>query len=167
MKHLYLIGGPMGVGKTTVCRELQSRLNRSIFLDGDWCWNMRPFQVTAETKRMVMDNICFLLNNFLRCSACDHVIFCWVLHQQEILDELYARLDTQDCVIHNISLVCTENALRVRLETDIRTGKRTPDVLERSLGYLPLYTALDTVKIDVSAVTPREAAAGILREAEP
>lgn len=26
MKRLYLIGGPMGVGKTTVCRELQRRL---------------------------------------------------------------------------------------------------------------------------------------------
>ena len=39
MKRLYLIGGPMGVGKTTVCRELQKRLDRSVFLDGDWCWD--------------------------------------------------------------------------------------------------------------------------------
>ena len=34
MKRLYLIGGPMGVGKTTVCRALQRRLERSVFLDG-------------------------------------------------------------------------------------------------------------------------------------
>ena len=60
MKRLYLIGGPMGVGKTAACRELQSRLERSAFLDGDWCWDMRPFQGTAATKRMVMDNICGL-----------------------------------------------------------------------------------------------------------
>ena len=26
-----------------------------------------------------MDNICHLLNNFLRCSACENVIFCWVI----------------------------------------------------------------------------------------
>lgn len=44
MKHLYLIGGPMGVGKTAACRALQSRLDRSVFLDGDWCWDMGPFR---------------------------------------------------------------------------------------------------------------------------
>ena len=63
MKRLYLIGGPMGVGKTAVCRELQKRLDRSVFLDGDWCWDMSPFQVTSETKKMVLENIVFLLQS--------------------------------------------------------------------------------------------------------
>lgn len=165
MKRLYLIGGPMGVGKTAACRELQSRLERSAFLDGDWCWDMRPFQVTAETKRMVMDNICCLLNNFLRCSAVDHVIFCWVMHRREILDELLSRLDTGGCAVYPVSLVCTAAALKARLEGDIRAGRRTPDAVERSLGYLPLYGALDTEKIDVSALSPAETAAEILRRA--
>ena len=49
MKRLYLIGGPMGVGKTTVCQELKRLTAPSVFLDGDWCWDMEPFQVTAET----------------------------------------------------------------------------------------------------------------------
>lgn len=165
MKRLYLIGGAMGVGKTAACRELQNRLERSVFLDGDWCWDMRPFQVTAETKRMVMDNICCLLNNFLRCSAFDHVIFCWVMHRQEIMDELLSRLDTRSCAVYPISLVCTAAALGARLEGDIRTGRRAPDAAERSLGYLPLYGALDTEKIDVSALSPAETAEEIMRRA--
>ena len=37
MKTLYLIGGPMGIGKTTVSRELLSMLPHCAFLDGDWC----------------------------------------------------------------------------------------------------------------------------------
>ena len=94
MKHLYIIGGTMGVGKTTVCRILKEKLEGSVFLDGDWCWDMHPFQVTEETKRMVQENIVFLLNNFLSCTAYDHVIFCWVLHQQNIIDDLLARLRT-------------------------------------------------------------------------
>ena len=53
MKNLYLIGGTMGVGKTTVCRQLKEDLPRSVFLDGDWCWDASPFQVTEETKTMV------------------------------------------------------------------------------------------------------------------
>ena len=154
MKRLYLIGGPMGVGKTTVCRELQKRLDRSVFLDGDWCWDAHPFQVTEETKTMVLENICFLLNSFLRCSVYDHVIFCWVLHQQEILDSLLSRLDTRNCAVRNISLLCTPEALSARLENDIRAGRRDRDALKRSLDYLPLYEALDTEKLDVSRLTP-------------
>ena len=75
MKQLYLIGGPMGVGKTAVSRRLAAMLERSVLLDGDWCWMMHPFAVTDETKAMVMDNIAYLLGNFLRCSAIDHVVF--------------------------------------------------------------------------------------------
>lgn len=35
MKTLYLVGGPMGVGKTSVCQLLKRRLDRCAFLDGD------------------------------------------------------------------------------------------------------------------------------------
>lgn len=37
MKTLYLIGGTMGVGKTTISRQLKKDLHNSVFLDGDWC----------------------------------------------------------------------------------------------------------------------------------
>ena len=56
-KMLYLIGGTMGVGKTAVSKQLQKDLPNSVFLDGDWCWDAHPFQVTEETKAMVIDNI--------------------------------------------------------------------------------------------------------------
>ena len=150
MKTLYLIGGTMGVGKTTVSQQLKKELANSVFLDGDWCWDADPFQVTDETKEMVMDNICYLLNNFLHCSAYENVIFCWVMHEQMIIDEILSKLDTTGCQIVKVSLVCTEDALRERIEKDIEKKLRKKDVMERSLSYLPLYDALDTVKIDVS-----------------
>ncbi len=50
----------MGAGKTTVCNILKKKLKNSVFLDGDWCWDMEPFQVTEETKAMVMDNITYV-----------------------------------------------------------------------------------------------------------
>lgn len=40
MKTVYLIGGTMGVGKTTVCQLMKAKLPNSVFLDGDWCWVM-------------------------------------------------------------------------------------------------------------------------------
>ena len=113
---------------------------------------------------MVLENISFLLDNFLRCSAYDHVIFCWVLHRREIWADLLRRL-TEPYALRAVSLVCTPEALRSRLEGDIRAGKRTPDVLDRSLAYLPLYEALDVCRLDVTDLTPRETAEQILKQA--
>ncbi len=163
MKEVYLIGGPMGVGKTTLCRALQNRLENSVFLDGDWCWDMHPFQVTEETKQMVQENIAFLLNQFIRCSAFDHVIFCWVMHQQAIVEELLSRLPAGGCRIHTISLVCTPEVLRERVERDIQAGVRQPGAMERSLEYLSYYDALSTKKVDVTDCTPEEGSEKLLR----
>lgn len=156
----------MGVGKTTVGQLLKKNLPDCVFLDGDWCWDMDPFQVTAETKQMVMGNICTLLNNFIQCTAYQNVVFCWVMHQQEILDEIISRLDAEKCRIVKISLVCTEEALQERLEKDIEEGVRKEDVIGRSLNYLPLYHALDTVKIEVSGKTAEKIAAEIIKTAD-
>ena len=158
MKTLYIIGGTMGVGKTATCQLLKKRLPGAVFLDGDWCWDADPFRVTEETKTMVMENIAFLLNQFLHCSAYENVIFCWVLHEQAILEDLLARLDTAGCRVLCVSLVCTAEALEERLRRDVEAGLRQPDVIARSLARLPLYGKLNTVKLDVSACTAEEAA---------
>ncbi len=156
MKNLFLIGGTMGVGKSTVCRRLKKELPNSVFLDGDWCWDASPFQVTDETKAMVMDNICYVLNRFLHCSAYENIIFCWVMHEQSIMDSILGRLDTEDCAIKCISLIADETTLRSRLAADIRRGIRAADVIERSIARLPLYQALDTIKIDTDGKTAAE-----------
>ena len=153
MKTLYLIGGTMGVGKTTVCQQLKQDLPNSVFLDGDWCWDASPFQVTEETRAMVVDNICYLLNNFLHCSAYENVIFCWVMHQQGIIDSIVERLDMKNCAVKCISLLVDEKNLRNRLTADVEMGIRTSDVIERSVERIPLYRNLNTIKIDTSNKT--------------
>lgn len=158
MKNLIIVGGTMGVGKTAACRELQKILPRNVFLDGDWCWDMRPFVVTDETVKMVEGGIAHLLNSFLDCSEFENVIFCWVLHEQKILDDLIARLNRGGCTTHCFTLVSNKQALSERLSRDIARGKREPDIIERSAARIPLYDALDTVKIDVSTISPADAA---------
>ena len=150
MKTLYMIGGTMGVGKTTVCQQLKQDLPNSVFLDGDWCWDANPFQVTDETKTMVMNNI-YLLNNFLKCSAYENIIFCWVMHEQSIIDSILEKLDTQNCEVKCVSLVADENTLRERLSADVEKGIRSLDVIERSIARIPMYQTLDTIIIDTNA----------------
>ena len=155
MKRLYLIGGTMGVGKTTVCQQLKSELPNSVFLDGDWCWDADPFQVTDETKNMVLDNICHLLNNFIHCSAFDNIIFGWVMHEQSIIDIILRRLETKDCDVITISLIVNETSLKHRIMKDICDGARDEEVIERSIARIPLYQKLNTIKIDTNGKTVR------------
>jgi len=160
MKKLYLIGGTMGVGKTTTCRLLRDRLPRCAFLDGDWCWDMHPFVVSTETKAMVMDNIRHMLNNFLHCSAFENVVFCWVMHEQVIIDEILDGLNGEFESVP-VSLVCREDRLIERLEKDVRAGVRQADVIVRSVARIGMYEKLNTIKIDVSDIDPEKAAAQI------
>ena len=150
MKRIYLIGGPMGVGKTTTCQLLKKMLPNSVFLDGDWCWDANPFWITDETTCMVLDNVCYLLNNFIHCSVYENIFFCWVMHDQAIIDTIVERIDTRYCTIRAISLICHEAILRQRLYKDVQQGIRKMDVVERSIARLPLYSLLNTQKIDTS-----------------
>ena len=163
MKNLFLIGGAMGVGKSTVSQILKQKLPNSVFLDGDWCWDASPFQVTNETKEMVIRNICAVLNNFHKCSAYENFIFCWVLHEKSIIDTIISGLDTEKSRIITVSLLCSEQELVQRLQKDVTAGIRTPDVIERSVQRIPMYQKLNTIKVDTSGKSAAEVAQEIAK----
>ena len=94
------------------------------------------------------------------------LLFCWVMHEQGIIDEILRKLDVGKYQVYRISLVCAPEELERRIRKDIETGLRTEDVLERSKSRLPLYETLNTIKIDVSGFSPRETAGEILRVTE-
>ena len=153
----------MGIGKTATCQMIKDKLNNSVFLDGDWCWDIHPFQVTDETKRMVMENICFLLSNYTKCSAYENIVFCWVMHEQTIIDDIISCIDTANCKVHSISLICSEQALQTRIKKDVDAGIRAEDDIRRSIERIPLYEKLNTYKVDVTKVTPEQTADFIIQ----
>ena len=102
---------------------------------------------------MVTNNICYLLNNFLKCSAYENIIFCWVMHEQSIINSILEKLDTQNCEVKSISLVADEKTLCERLSMDVERGIRSEDIIERSIARIPMYQALNTIKIDTNAKT--------------
>lgn len=162
MKKLILIGGTMGVGKTTISKQLKTMLDQSVFLDGDWCWDMHPFVVNDETKEMVLKNITYQLQQFMNCSNIQNIIFCWVMHEQSIIDEILSRLDVSECQVYPISIICSSDALKQHIQTDIDKGLRHQDVLKASLERLPLYDSLNTHKIDTTSLTIEESAIKII-----
>ncbi|MGG7096869.1 AAA family ATPase [Clostridium sardiniense] len=150
MKRLIVINGTMGVGKTATCKELNKRLNNSVWLDGDWCWMMDPFIVNEENKKMVKENIIFLLNNFMNNSNIENIIFNWVIHDESIMEEILLGLNNRGYDLEKITLICSKSALKARISKDIDEGKRDIACLERSLNYLDLYKDMNTEKFDTS-----------------
>ena len=76
--------------------------------------------MNEETKDMVLHNICFLLNQFIHCSVYENVVFCWVMHEQSIIDTILAGIDKANCEVKVISLICNPDTLRKQLEKDVK-----------------------------------------------
>lgn len=154
MKQLIIFNGTMGVGKTTLSQALKQALPAAVFLDGDWCWDSHPFIVNARTKAMVMENISFLLNQFLAQPDYQNVVFCWVIPSQEIMDDLLSRLHLEDVKLFCFSLIASASTLESHLQKDISSGKREADVISRSLAYQKNYFDQRTIKINVDGKDP-------------
>lgn len=157
MQNLIFINGTMGVGKSAVCRELKKLLPQNVFLDGDHCWDMTPFTVNETTCRMVLGNIYALLNSFLKSGMFENILFCWVMHERGIIDEILFRL-SGDFRFHLITLTCSEQELLRRLHGDIAAGIRDESVIARSLERAAHYKNMNSVCIDTSTLPPLSAA---------
>ncbi len=116
MTKLVFIGGPMGVGKSTVTHLLCSECAQSVMLDGDWCWFQgdKEWDFSDKTKQMALNNIAYLLNSFLQNKAFDTVFFCWVLHEASLEASLLNRL-TKPFDFYHFSLICTPDVLKKRI----------------------------------------------------
>lgn len=158
-KKLLMINGPMGVGKTTICKLLHQTVHRNVWLDGDWCWMMHPWDFSDSNKKMVIDNITYLLRNFLKNDGFEVIIFNWVLHREEIFKLILDPLADFDFELHKLTLTASAESLRERLLQD----RREETVIAESIARLALYEKLDTQKIDTSSKTPQEIVAEIIR----
>lgn len=161
MKTLYFISGAMGVGKTTVCNILREKLPNSVLLEGDDCWTYTG-NPSVERKSAVIKEIIESINILLVAGKYQNIIFCWVMHLQEIHEQILNSLNLDNCRALDISLTCSKNTLVERLEKDVLRGKRTPDVIERSIARLPLYEAFSNVKISTDDKTPEQVAQDII-----
>lgn len=152
-KKVIVVNGTMGVGKSAVCRKLYGSIDKSVWLDGDWCWMINPLIVNDENRIMAEENIKTLLRNFLKNSSIENVIFSWVIHTEEIMEMVIGWLGDVDYDLYKVTLTCSKEKLIERISKDIENGLRDDDVLERSLERMDLYKNLDTIKINTNEKT--------------
>lgn len=163
MKRLYLLGGPMGVGKTTVGHSLADRLKNAIYLEGDLGWKDIPFIINEENKKRVINNIIEMVILAFE-KDYQNVILGWVMDFQSTIDEIVSRIKIQGLRIYPISLIANSETISARLENDIKIGARKDDgVVERSLKRIPRYESLKTIKIDTTSLSINEVVESILK----
>ena len=155
-RNIIIINGTMGVGKTSLCKILNKRMENSVWLDGDWCWQIQPFNPNEENKIMVEDNIRHLLLNFCKNSQIDHIIFSWVISSQTLLDRILSWFSSENYKIYVITLMASDEVLCNRIKKDISLGLRQDTILESSLEKKKLYKAMDTIKLNTSDLTLEE-----------
>lgn len=157
-KPLIIIHGPMGVGKTSVCRRVLERLDRAAWLDGDWCWTMHPWSFSERNRAMVLSNIAHVLTGFLENPEFDIVLFSWVMHLPEIFDALLSALPAGTFDPLRVTLVASPEVLRERCRADGRDEESIARSLERS----PLYRAFPDSLLDTTHLSRDEVAERVL-----
>lgn len=153
---LIFIGGPPGVGKTSVAKELCLRLLNSVWIEGDDLWRMNPFILNERTIDMVERNIACLLRSFLR-SGFSYIVLTWVLHRNEIVRSLLDRIKDHDFDFHHYTLMCAEDTLMARLAKDI---DRTTDP-DLALRRLDQAREVTSSHIDTCGKRPEEIATSL------
>ncbi|WP_405113533.1 AAA family ATPase [Paenibacillus sp. FSL K6-1217] len=146
MKKLVIVNGTMGVGKSTIVSKLYKELEHSVWLDGDWCWQMNPWNVTEENKTMVMNNIHYMLSQYLDNSMFEYIFFSWVIHKESILEEVLAGLKEKEYELIKVTLMCSEEELIKRMRQD----SRSENEIENSISRLEHYKEMNTQKLNTN-----------------
>lgn len=157
-KTLVLINGTPGIGKTTVSKELHTKLEYSAWLDGDWCWMINPFVVNQENITMVESNISTLLNRYIENSSIKYMIFNWVIPNNQVMDKIITSITKKSINVIKITLMCSPSLLEKRLIMDGRSESRIKDSIKR----LSNYDSLESIKLDTTKLSIQQTVDKIL-----
>ena len=136
MKKLILILGANGIGKTSVGKEILTRIKHIAFIDAEWCRAINPFDFTNETKKTVENNIFCMIRNYLLCPDINYVIFPYGFHKErkEIFDNIINKLNGEKIQFKlcPVILTCDINKNIQRMKSDNRNEERIRRAIENT-----------------------------------
>lgn len=146
MKKLIFIHGPNGVGKSTLCKNLNLKIPNSAWLESEWCRMTNPFTFNEEIIKMIEKNISFMLRSYLECSSLEYIIFNYGFHgpRKKIFENILKNLSDIEYKLIPITLTCSYDENRIRM---IKDG-RDRDRIDRALSVRDIYDSLGYPVID-------------------
>lgn len=154
MKKLIFIHGPNGVGKSTLCKKLNTQLKNSAWLESEWCRMTNPFVFNDEIIKMVEKNISFMLRSYLECTSVEYVIFNYGFHgpRRKIFENILKNLSDIEYKLIPITITCNHEENRARMIKDGRDKER----IERALSVRDIYDGLEYLSIDTTDISVEE-----------
>lgn len=144
---LVLIGGPPGVGKSSVLAALERKLERCACLDADDVRRFHPSQLAERGGEAGVRNVTAVLRGYLE-AGFPLVVLTWVLADPQLVERILKGLDGLYRSLLFVHLVASPAALQARCQ-------RQPDrsrPREVVLGKLQQVEALPTPKIDTTGL---------------
>lgn len=160
MKKLIFINGSNGVGKSTLCKTLNTKIENSAWLESEWCRMTNPFAFNDEIIKMVEKNISFMLRSYLESSTLEYVIFNYGFHgpRKQIFENIIKNIRDIDYQLIPITITCSYDENKFRMLKDGRDEER----ISRALAVRNIYEGLDNPKIDTTDMSVEETACKVL-----
>jgi len=149
---LVLLGGPTGVGKTSVLRLLAGRLPKSGVLDADDVWRVSDDLATAERRPNAIGNVVASMRGYFD-AGCEVGILGWVFARRELFQPVIDALDDVTDTVQMLYLVADPDALAARL-----AARGEPHLFDYAKGRLALIEELPYQRIDTTHLTPAQVA---------
>lgn len=159
-KQIYLISGPLGVGKSTTSKELARLVERCVLIEGDDLLHMymtEPAPTWEERLSLAWMNILSVTRNFIQSDF--HVVIDFVVEDEfEWFCHNIADLNVQlkYAVLHADEETITE---RLNKRGDIHSLDRSLFLLNK-LKTAPVNT---DYLVDTNQQDPAEIAAGVIQ----
>lgn len=144
MPKLVLLGGPPGVGKSSVIQH--QMFHKFICLDADKIWD--PHKVGERAK--AIERVSTIVDEKL--TSGENVLLAWVFAKPELYQPIVDKF-AKSYDIHQIYLVCESSSLKERL-----SKRSTLDQFEYALEKLNLIQELPFDKIDTTNMEVSEVA---------
>lgn len=113
---IIIINGSLGVGKTSVGKQLQWKFDKSFHLDGDAIGDVHPFEAYDNDRISHLYRTFELLIGFHQKNGYHNFVINCIIESPESLQELLNLLQPLDSSIHTYWLLCdaAEQTIRIR-----------------------------------------------------
>ncbi len=156
MPKLVLLGGPTGVGKSTVMRLLENRIPHAALLDADDVWRVSKELTVEQNRHIALSNVISVMRGYFE-GGCETGILSWVFARSALYGPVIAGLEDMVDSVDQIYLVSSLAEIRRRLHERGDEAR-----YEYSKTRLELIDALPFPKIDTSQMTPERVATAIV-----